>query len=150
MQDATLIAFHEVVQKFGYSGNQQMISGTGDVEQVPLGVVDLLQIGIVADRLDAFLQGNYFVVAGDHDPGPKFQPFGEVHGADRDVPVGGFDVFIENLKARPASMTAARARSSCAADRTNTPISCGSTPALARFAIQLPTNVVSSLSLLSE
>src|ERR1700724_1198914 len=43
MQDATLIAFHEVVQKFGYwihSGNQQMISGTGDVEQVPLGVVD--------------------------------------------------------------------------------------------------------------
>src|SRR3984893_14395613 len=128
MQDATLIAFHEVVQKCGYwvhSGNQQMISGTGDVEQVPLGVVDLLQIGIVADCLDALLQGNYFVVAGHHDPGPKFQPFGEVHGADRDVPVGGFDVFIENLESKAASMTAARARSSCAADRTNTPISCG-------------------------
>jgi hypothetical protein len=42
MRGATLIAFHEVVQKFGYrvdSGDQQTISGagTGNVEQVPLG-----------------------------------------------------------------------------------------------------------------
>ena len=32
-----------------------MVAGTGagDVEQVALGVVDLLEIGIVCDRLDA-------------------------------------------------------------------------------------------------
>ena len=38
--------------------DQQMIAraGAGDVEQVALGVVDLLQIGVVADRLDALLQ----------------------------------------------------------------------------------------------
>jgi hypothetical protein len=102
MQGATLIALHEVVQKFGYwvhSGNQQMISGagTGNVEQVPLGVVDLLQIGVVANRLDALLQGNYFVVTGHHNHSPKLQTLGEVHRADRNMPVGGFDVFIENL-----------------------------------------------------
>ena len=105
MRGPTLIALHEVVQKFGYwvdAGNQQMISGAGagDVEQVALGVIDLLQIGIVADRLDALLQGNDFVVAGHHDHGPKLQTFGEVHGADRDVPAGGFDVLIENLESK--------------------------------------------------
>jgi hypothetical protein len=105
MQGATLIALHEVVQKFGcwfHSGNQKMISraGTGNVEQVPLSVVDFLQIGVVANCLDAFLQRNYFVVAGHHDNGPKLKTLGEVHGADRDVPVGGFNVFIENLESK--------------------------------------------------
>jgi hypothetical protein len=103
MWGATLIALREVVQKFGYrvdSGNQQMIpsAGAGNVEQMPLCLVDFLQIGVIADRLDARLQGNYFVVAGHHDHGPKLQTLGEVHGTDRDVPVGGFDVFIENLE----------------------------------------------------
>jgi hypothetical protein len=59
----------EIVQEFRYrvdAGNQQMIpgAGTGNVEQMALGIIDFLQIGIVADRLDALLQGNYFVVAG--------------------------------------------------------------------------------------
>jgi hypothetical protein len=103
MHGAMLIAFHEVVQKFGYrvdSGHKKMISGagTGNIEQVPLGVVDFLQIGVVADCLDALLQGNNFVIAGHHDHGPKLQTFREVHGADRNVPVGDFDVFIENLE----------------------------------------------------
>jgi hypothetical protein len=75
MRSATLIALCEVVQKFGYwvdSGNQQVISGTGtrNVEQLPLDVVDL-QISVVANRLNALLQGNYFVVAGHHDHRPK-------------------------------------------------------------------------------
>jgi len=30
----------------------------GDVEQVALGVIDFLQIGVVTDRFDAFLQGD--------------------------------------------------------------------------------------------
>jgi hypothetical protein len=43
----SLAALYEVVQKFGYRGdtaNQQMIpgAGTGNVEQVPLGVIDFL------------------------------------------------------------------------------------------------------------
>ena len=93
----------EVIQEFGYrvdSGNQQMISGTGTghVEQVPLGVVNLLQIGVVTDRLETLLQGNYFVVAGHHNHGPKLQTLGEMHCADRNVPVGDFDVFIKNLE----------------------------------------------------
>src|ERR1700730_10043974 len=95
MRGATLVAFHEVVQKFGYrvdTGNQEMIpsAGAGNVKQMPLGVVDLLQIGVIADRFDALLQGNYFVVAGHYDHGPKLQTLGKVHGTDRDVPVGGF------------------------------------------------------------
>jgi len=42
-----------------------MVAGTGagDVEQVALGVVDLLEIGIVCDPLDAFLQRQDLVVA---------------------------------------------------------------------------------------
>jgi hypothetical protein len=64
----SLVALYEVVQKFGYRGDttdQQMIpsAGTGHVEQVPLGVVDFLQVGVITDRLNALLQGNYF--AGD-------------------------------------------------------------------------------------
>ena len=60
MRGATLITLHEVVQEFGYGGhasNQQMIPGTsaGNVEQVALGVIDFLQIGVVAHRLDPFL-----------------------------------------------------------------------------------------------
>jgi hypothetical protein len=62
------------------------------------GFVDLLQIGVVADRLDALLQGNYFVVAVHHNHGPKLQTLGEVHRANRHVPADGFDVFIENLE----------------------------------------------------
>src|ERR1019366_7004905 len=60
---STLVALHDVVHEFGYwldDGNQQMIprAGAGDVEQVAFGVVHFLQVGIVAYRLDALLQGN--------------------------------------------------------------------------------------------
>ena len=72
--------------------HQQMIprAGAGDVEQVALGVVDFLQIGVVADRLDALLQGDDLVVAGHHGHGAELQPLGQVHGADRDVAAGRF------------------------------------------------------------
>src|SRR5271166_1968949 len=53
------------------------------------------------------------------------------------------------MKDQPPSQPAL-ARSSCAGERTNTPNSCGTTPPLARSAIQLPTNAASSLSLLSD
>jgi hypothetical protein len=154
MRSATLIALCEVVQKFGYwvdSGNQQVISGTGtrNVEQLPLDVVDL-QISVVANRLNALLQGNYFVVAGHHDHRPKLKTFREVHGANRDVAASGFDTFIENLESHARFLVAVRARSNCAADRTNTPNSCGSTPPFACSAIQFPTVLTSSASLMND
>jgi hypothetical protein len=39
------------------STHQQVIAGagTGDVEQVPLGVIDFLQVGVIAHHLDALL-----------------------------------------------------------------------------------------------
>ena len=48
----------QVVEKFGCwvdARHEQTVAGTGagDVEQVALAVVDLLEIGIVCDRLDA-------------------------------------------------------------------------------------------------
>ena len=38
-------------------------SGAGDVEQVALGVVDLLQVSIVSYRFDPLLQGNDLIIA---------------------------------------------------------------------------------------
>ena len=48
-----MIVLHEVVQEFRCRidpGNQQMIpgAGAGDIEQVALGVIDFLQIGVVS------------------------------------------------------------------------------------------------------
>jgi hypothetical protein len=96
----------EIIQEFRYwfdTRNQKVITGAsaGDVEQMALGVIDLLQVGIVANRFDPFLQRNYFVIAGHHGYGPKLEPFGEVHSADRDVPGGGFDMLIEDLESNP-------------------------------------------------
>lgn len=41
-----------------------MVSRTraGYVQKVPLGVVDIFEVCIVGDGLNAFLQGDYFVV----------------------------------------------------------------------------------------
>ena len=47
-------------------------------------------------------KGMIFVVAGHHGHGAELQPFGEVHGADRNVTARRFDMFIENLEWHPA------------------------------------------------
>jgi hypothetical protein len=70
----------------------------GDVEEVALGVIDLLQVGIVSDRFDALLQGDDLVVAGHYRHGAELQSLGQVHGADRDMTAGCFDVLIQNLE----------------------------------------------------
>jgi hypothetical protein len=51
---------HEVVQELGHrhhATDQEIISGpsAGDVKQVELGVVNFLQIGVIADSLYALL-----------------------------------------------------------------------------------------------
>jgi hypothetical protein len=65
--------------------HQQVIfcARTGDVEQVAFGVIDFLQIGVVAYCLDALLQGNDLIVAGHHLHDAKLKTLGEVHGADQ-------------------------------------------------------------------
>jgi hypothetical protein len=70
-------------------------AGAGYVEEVALGVVDFLEIGIIAYGFDAFLEGDDFIVAGHDGYGAEFQALGQVHGADGDVAAGGFDVFIK-------------------------------------------------------
>jgi hypothetical protein len=72
------------------------------------------EIGIVADRLDALLQGDDLVVAGHHGHGAELQPLGEVHGADRDVAAEVSTCSSRILNGMPASLDAACARSSCA------------------------------------
>ena len=73
-------------------------AGAGDVEQVALCVIYLLQIGVVADCFDAFLRRNDLVVAGHYDHGAELEAFGKVHGADRDMTAGRLDVLIEDLE----------------------------------------------------
>ncbi len=96
------------------------------VEQLALGVIHFLQVGVVADRFDSLLQGNDLIVAGHHRHRTKLQTLGQMHRADRDMTTGGLDVFIENLERQPCILDGSFERGSiCAAERTNTPISCG-------------------------
>jgi len=60
-------------------------AGTGDVQQVPLGIVDFLEVGIVARGFDAFLRGDHFVVTRNDGDRTEFHAFGEMHRADRDM-----------------------------------------------------------------
>jgi hypothetical protein len=57
---------------------------------VALIVVDLFEIGLIGNALDALLQRDYLVVACHDSDGPKFQTDGEVHRADRDATRGRF------------------------------------------------------------
>ena len=75
----------------GDASNEEVIAGAGagDVEEVAFGVVDLVEVGVVGDGFDAGLEGDDGVVAGEDGDGAEFEAFGEVHGADGGVAVGG-------------------------------------------------------------
>src|SRR5205823_11158331 len=75
-------------------------SGACDVEEMALGVVDLLQIGVVAHGLNALLQRHDFIIAGDHRHGSELQAFGQMHCADRYMARGGLDVLVKNLEGK--------------------------------------------------
>jgi hypothetical protein len=50
----------EILEELGSwadAGDQQVVAGAsaGDIEQVPLGIVDVFEIGLVGDVLDALL-----------------------------------------------------------------------------------------------
>lgn len=85
---SVLISHPQIIQELrcrSYAGNEQMISRTSvrDIKQTPLRVVDLFEISVVRDRLDAILQRNDFVIASHHDKRTKLQAFGKMHSADR-------------------------------------------------------------------
>jgi Peptidase family M28 len=93
----------EIVEKFGDWGDashQKVVAGAraSDVEQMALGVVDLLQVGLVAHALDPLLQRNDLVIAGHDGDGPKFQALGKMHRADRDVPAHRLDMIVEDFE----------------------------------------------------
>ena len=48
----------------------------GDVEQVAFSVINFLQIGVVADRFDALLQGQHVVIAPHDDNGLVLKSLG--------------------------------------------------------------------------
>ena len=58
----------------GGPSNQQMIARprTGHVKQMPLGVVDLFEIGVIGGGFDALLERDHFVVACHHDTARDF------------------------------------------------------------------------------
>ena len=74
-----------------------MVAGAcaGDVQQVSLGVVDILEVGLVGDLHQARVQRDHVVVAGDDRDGSELQTFGGVHRADADVSVGEFHALFD-------------------------------------------------------
>jgi hypothetical protein len=96
------ISVQQIVQELGCwldAGHQEMIAGAGarHVKQVPFAVINIFEIGIVRDILDALLRGNDLVVARHDGDGTEFQPLREMHRSDRDLalcdlnPVAEFD-----------------------------------------------------------
>jgi hypothetical protein len=74
-------------------GYEQVIAGAGagHVKQMALTVVNLFEIGIIGDILDALLRGNDLVVARHYRDGTKLQTLSEMHRSDRDLAGRDFD-----------------------------------------------------------
>ena len=77
-----------------------MISGAsaGNIEQMALGVVDLFQVGVVSYSFDAFLRRNNLIVARHHNYRAKFKSFRQMHGAERYITAGCFNMLVEYLE----------------------------------------------------
>src|ERR1700730_9993298 len=67
------------------------------VEQVALAAIDLFEIGIVRDILDALLRWDYLVVARHYRDRAKLKPFCQMHGSDRDLTGRELDLVAELL-----------------------------------------------------
>ncbi len=103
-----------------------MIAGAcaRDVEQVALGLVDVFEIRVVGDGLEARLEREDLVVAGGH--GTELEAFGQVHRADRDAPDCAIRIAIQL---------------SDFSDLAKTPISCGWIPSAVRASSQRANSV---------
>ena len=85
--------------------HQQPIPGPSAsyIKEIALGVVDLFNVSIVRDRLDAVLQWDHLVVAGHHNRCAELQPFCQVHGADTGLPVGCLHMLVQNVERNTSS-----------------------------------------------
>src|SRR5712671_380819 len=83
--------------------HQQVVAGAGagNVEQVPLGVVGVFEVGVVGDVFDPRLQGHDFVVTGGDDDGAVFESLGQVHRADGDRTGRSPSVVVELADLQP-------------------------------------------------
>jgi hypothetical protein len=71
----------------GHGSDKQLIPSAGacTVKEISFCLVDVLQVGVVADLFELLLRRNDLVVARhDHDR-PKLESLGEVHRANRDA-----------------------------------------------------------------
>lgn len=68
------------------------------VQEVPLGVVHLLQIRVVAHSLDPLLKGQNLVVACHYGDLTEFQPFCKIHRRSGHVISGRINPFVEHLE----------------------------------------------------
>lgn len=86
--------------------DQQVITGAGagDVQRLALGVVDLLQVCVVAHGLNALLQWDDFIVARHRHHRAELQPLREVHRPDRDLAAGGLHVLVEHPGGHPRTL----------------------------------------------
>ena len=66
--------------------NEQMISRAraGDVQELALRLVHVLEVCVVRDGFDALLLRQHFVITGSDNHGAKLKPLREVHSADCD------------------------------------------------------------------
>lgn len=76
----------EITQKlrtWPQRGDKQTIAGAraSHIEEVPLGRVDIVELDLVSDRLDARPQGKLILIAADHGDSLELQTLGEVHDA---------------------------------------------------------------------
>jgi hypothetical protein len=96
---------------------------------VKLEVVTIDTLWRDRSRFDPFLQRNHLIVASHRHYGSESQALGKMHGADRSPAAGCVSTLSSStLYGILAPSTAPRARCSSAAERTKTPISCGTIP----------------------
>ncbi len=65
---------------------------------MPLGVIDLLQVGIIANGFNSLLQWNNLVVAGHNGNDSELQTLGQVHRCNGNLPAAWFKVLVKNLE----------------------------------------------------
>lgn len=108
----------------GNAGDRLVVAGarTGGVQKLSLGVVDIFEVRIVGDGLDARLLRQDFIVARHDGDGAQVEALREVHGADRHCAFLSSSCPSSFCALRSAARTASTARTTSASERTKIPI----------------------------
>jgi hypothetical protein len=80
------------LRRWQHAGHEESVSGTGasNIEQMPFGLVHVVQLDLIGYRLNAGPQGQHVVVARHDDDSLEFQSFRKMHGADGHPLARGF------------------------------------------------------------